>query len=340
MAGLVRAEWRGTGLLVDQGVIRRKLAARQAVAADSCGAEKAWPLALARAARDGMGLVLQVARQVIERRSLAELLELAPERALIAVLEGPGDSLGVVCISPPLLAGLIEAQTTGKVSANPAPARKPTRTDAAMVAGFLDQALAGMEAALAEEADLVWAGGYRYASFLDDPRPLGLMLEDVSYRVFEAEVALGGGVKSGGLMLAVPAQGRGRKPMPAAAPTADPTAQAMVFSAAFGEQVMASNCTLQAVMARLTVPLSAVMGLELGMVVPLGSAALDRIDLEGMDGRKLGCGKLGQNRGMRAVRLSGEAAADGAKPTATKPLGAAVALPETQEEPYRATGTG
>ena len=109
---------------------------------------------------------------------------------------------------------------------------------------------------------------------------------------------------------------------------------------AFGEQVMASNCTLQAVMARLTVQLSAVMGLELGMVVPLGSAALDRIDLEGMDGRKLGCGKLGQNRGMRAVRLSGEAAADGAKPTATKPLGAAVTLPETQEEPYRATGTG
>lgn len=340
MSGLDRAEQRGTGLLVDQGVIRRKLTARAAVAADTCGAEKAWPLALARAARDGMSLVLQVAKLAVERRSLAELLELAPERALIAVLEGPGDSLGVMCVSPPLLAGLIEAQTTGKVSANPVPVRKPTRTDAAMVVEFLDQALAGMEAALAEEADLIWAGGYRYASFLEDTRPLGLMLEDVGYRVFEAEVALGGGVKTGGLMLAVPAQGRGQKPKRSAPPMADPAASAMVFSAALGEQVMASNCTLQAVMARLTVPLSAVMGLQLGTVVPLGTAALDRIDLEGMDGRKLGGGKLGQNRGMRAVRLSGDAVAEGVRPAAVVPTGIGLAVPEAAEQPYRATGTG
>jgi len=43
--------------------------------------------------------------------------------------------------------------------------------------------------------------------------------------------------------------------------------------------------------------------------VPLPRAALDQIRLEGIGGRRLGAGKLGQNRGMRAVRLTAEAAA-------------------------------
>lgn len=323
------------GLLVDQGGIRRKLAAHQAVPTETGGAEKAWPLALARAARDGMALVLQVAKLAVARRSLAELLELAPERALIAVLEGPGDALGVVCLSPPVLAGLIEAQTLGKVSGGAVAVRKPTRTDAAMVAVFLDQALAGMEAALEEEADLVWAGGFRYASFLEDPRPLGLMLEDVAYRVFEAEVALGGGVKSGVMLLAVPADGRGRRPKRHGIAVAQPAA-GVEFTAALGAQVMVSDCTLQAVLARVTVPLSAVMGMQVGVTVPLGTAALDQIDLEGMDGRKLGLGKLGQNRGMRAVRLLNEAVE-----RATPQKAVAIVMPEIAvADDYRATGTG
>ena len=66
--------------------------------------------------------------------------------------------------------------------AHAASPRKPTRTDAAMVAGLIDAALAGLEQALLQEADLVWAGGFRYASFLDDARPIGL-LRITSYNV-------------------------------------------------------------------------------------------------------------------------------------------------------------
>jgi flagellar motor switch protein FliM len=52
------------------------------------------------------------------------------------------------------------------------------------------------------------------------------------------------------------------------------------------------------------------MGLAAGDLVPLPMAALDRIGFEGLDGRRLAEGKLGQNRGMRAVRLSAPAVAD------------------------------
>ncbi|HEX9859345.1 MAG TPA: flagellar motor switch protein FliM, partial [Paracoccaceae bacterium] len=152
-------------------MIRRKLAVAQRAEPPTGGAERQWPLALARAARDTMALVLEVPVLEATRRSLAELLDLAPERALVLVLEGPAEGLGVMMIAPPVLAALIEAQTMGRVQTGPALPRRATRTDAAMVAGFIDAALTGLEAALAAEEDLIWAGGFRYASFLDDPRP-------------------------------------------------------------------------------------------------------------------------------------------------------------------------
>lgn len=323
--------------MVDQGVIRRKLAA-QVVPAVMGGADKAWPLALARAARDAMALRLEVTQFSIQRRSLTEILELPPERALIAVLEGPGEALGVLVVAPAVLSGLIEAQTMGKVTANPAPPRKPTRTDAAMIVGVFDLALLGLESALVAEDDLIWAGGFRYASFLDDPRPLGLLLEDVTYRVLHAEVSLGDGMKAGSVVLALPAAGRGRRPArPGVA--ASEAGAGLVFAAALGEQVMTANCQLEAVLYRMTIPLSAVIRLKTDDVVPLPMAALDQIGLEGLGGRRLAAGKLGQNRGMRAVRLTPQASSN-AVPDSAPPVRVQATAPIISEGAPLMTGTG
>ncbi|MDP4033500.1 MAG: FliM/FliN family flagellar motor switch protein [Pseudorhodobacter sp.] len=316
---------------MEQGVLRRKAAVR-AVAPECGGADNAWPLAMARAARDAMALRLDVTRISVQRLSLTEVLELPPELALITVLEGPGEGLGVLALAPAVLAGLIEAQTIGRVSANPVQARKPTRTDAAMVAGVFDRALEGLETALLAEDDLIWAAGFRYASFLEDPRPLGLLLEDVPYRVLQAEVSLGGGLKGGTVLLALPAEGRGRRPdQGQAVPEA---AAELVFSTALGEQVMAADCALEAVLYRMTIPLSAVMGLKVDDLVPLPMAALDRIGLDGIGGRQLAVGKLGQNRGMRAVRLAGEARA--AAPLATGKASAVAGFSSPTQAPPEA----
>jgi flagellar motor switch protein FliM len=218
------------------------------------------------------------------------------------VLEGPDDALGILTLSPPVLSAMIEMQTMGRVGNGAPPVRKPTRTDATMVAGIIDGALADLEAALDYDPDLVWAGGFRYASFLDDPRPLGLLLEEDSYRVLEAELRLASGAKSGAVLLALPAEGRGRLPRPMPEETPAPIAQAQ-FAKALADQVMVTEAELAAVLHRTTIPLSQVMGLEPGAIVPLPMAALDKIVLQGLDGRQLAVGKLGQNRGMRAVRL-------------------------------------
>ncbi len=287
------------------GVIRRKVLASRAVLAEGGpGADRGWRLALARAARDDLKLPLEVTKLALDRRSLAELLELPPDFALIVVLEGPRDGLGLLVISAPVLAGMIEMQTIGKVAAAVPLPRRPTRTDAAMVAGMIDTALAGLEAGLAQEADLIWAGGFRYASFLDDPRPLGLLLEDMSYCVLCADVALANGVRTGSVLLALPADGRGVAPQPCRTPLDDTAEAGPAFTQALSDLVAGADCSLDAVLARLSMPLSRVLGLTVGEVLAMPRAGLDQISFEGIDGRKVAEGKLGQNRGMRAIRLT------------------------------------
>ncbi|MGL6211547.1 MAG: FliM/FliN family flagellar motor switch protein [Paracoccaceae bacterium] len=316
----------------ETGVIRKRLLAGRVDPAEGVpGADRAWRLALARAARDLMKLPLEVTALSVERYSLAELLELPPKQALIGVLEGPAETMGLFVADAVVLAALIEVQTLGRVSPIPPLPRRPTRTDAAMVAELIDAALKGLEAGLEEEADLVWAGGFRYASFLEEARPLALLLEDAPYRVLRTEVSLAGGAKSGTILLAVPALGRGRVPVPRADLAALPD-PGPIFAEALAERVEGADCAMDAVLARLTLPIVTAMSLQVGEVLPLPLAALDRITLEGIDGRRLSMGKLGQNRGMRAVRLTPEAAQNGgAMPGTVLPAGPPVLM--------RATGT-
>jgi flagellar motor switch protein FliM len=289
-------------------VIRRKIdRARPALAEGAPGADRGWRLALARATRDAMGLDLDFRKLTITRLSLVEILDIAPERALLALLDGPAAGLGVIMLAPPVTSALIEMQTVGRLSTAPAAPRRPSRIDAAMVAGVIDRALSGLDEALADEADLSWAGGFRYASYLEDARPLALMLEEDMYRVLTAEVALGGGTgggpggREGTIVLVLPAEGRGERPVIASDPDENVAPQ---FTAALQAQVMQSDCRLDAVVGRLTLPLRQIMALEVGETLLLPSAALDSIALETLDGRRVAQARLGQHRGMRALKLS------------------------------------
>lgn len=283
-------------------VIRRKIdRARPTQAEGAPGADRGWRLALARAARDAMGLDLDFRSLTIARRSLAEVLEVVPDRALLALLDGPQGGLGVVMLGAAVTATFIEKQTLGRLGSQPPPPRKASRIDAAMVAGVIDRALAGLDEALVEEADLVWAGGFRYASYLEDARPLGLMLEDEAYRVLSADVGLGDGGREGRVILVLPAAGRGDSPALIPDPGA---AEVPHFTEALSAQVMQADCRLDAVIGRLTLPLRQVMALQVGETLMLPTAALDTVSLETLEGRHVVPARLGQHRGMRALKLS------------------------------------
>ena len=282
-------------------VIRRKIDRAKLPQADGApGADRGWRLALARATRDAMGLDLEVRRLTVTRASLAELLEIAPDRALVALLDGPQSGLGIVMLAPPVTAALIEMQTVGRLSPQPPAPRKPTRIDAAMVAGVIDRALAGLDETLSEEADLIWAGGFRYASFLEDVRPLALLLEEEVYRVLSADVAMGAGGREGQVILILPANGRGERP--AGTPDTEVT-DAPLFTTTLAAQVLQVECRLEAVLSRLTLPIRQIMALQPGDLLDLPVAALDGVSLETLDGRRVAQARLGQNRGMRACKV-------------------------------------
>lgn len=285
-------------------VIRRKMqVASDRQAEGGPGADRSWRLALARAARDQMALPLDVTRLTLSRKGLAELLELPTELSFLAVLEGPGEGLGLMAIEQPVLAGIIEMLTVGRVLRHPVAPRRPTRTDAAMLVDLIDAALEGLEEQLSEEADLIWAGGFRYASFLDDPRPLALLLEDQPYRVLSAEVSLDQGARLGTVSLALPAAGRGERPNMISVSEIEEKGAGPAFSAALSEAIMQVEAQLEAVIARVKLPLGQVTSLREGDLLPLPLAALDRVGLDSSSGQTVGQGRLGQNRGMRAVRL-------------------------------------
>jgi flagellar motor switch protein FliM len=168
-----------------------------------------------------------------------------------------------------------------------------------MVAGVIDRALAGLDETLAEEADRVWAAGFRYASFLEDLRPLALLLEEESYRVLLADVTVGVGAREGQVILVLPAQGRGEH---AASASAEAEA-APQFTTALAAQVAQVDCRLDAVIGRLTLPIRQIMGLQPGDVLELPFAGIDTVSLETMDGRRISSARLGQNRGMRALKV-------------------------------------
>lgn len=260
-------------------------------------AARAWTLAVARAGQDELGLPLDLREVVVERQTLAELVELLPDPALIAVLdEGSGQATGVAVLDAALTAGMVEALTTGSVSSSDAAPRRPTRTDAAMLAPVLDRALAGFESALSvAEGGGDLPAGFRFAALAENGRALALLLEEGPYRLLRARGVLSGGAREGAMILGLPEKG--------AAPARLEPPPKDRFAEELAAQVEGAPARLEAVLLRLPLPLCDILALEVGQEIALPQADIDRITLEGLDGRRVCAGKLGRQGGLRAVRL-------------------------------------
>jgi flagellar motor switch protein FliM len=300
---------------------------------------RAWRLALARAARDQLKMTVGFSEVTCTQASLTEVLESPMQRALILMLQGRGEGMGLMILSGQMLAAMVEILTLTHLSAHApdeADLRKPTRTDAAMAVEFIDAALAGFESVMADSAGLAgaglagvggdWAAGYRYAAFIDDPRPLHLMLEDGDYHLLMADLVLEDGSRSGKIYLALPVPPPALD-LPAALPfdvSADPDPLSAVqeedtFQADLAAQVQDLGVQLDASLAQISLPIERIMRLAVGEVLPLPLANLDHISLRGLDGFRVAGARLGQNRGMRALRLTDVASPRKADPALTVP---------------------
>lgn len=289
--------------------------------------ERAAATALGRAAEQQARLPVFVEKVELARMTLPELPELLPERALLAVVEGRRDAIGVVAVCPALLASLIEMQAIGRVTARPTPARKPTRTDASISADFVNALLGELARECLGHHACPNFGAFRYATYMDDPRPLSLMLEDGDMVRLTLRFRIGpGGQRDGTLMIILPAERSDRAAVPAGAATdgralpvpQDTHRQAAPPAASLSDAVQQAPVALVGILCRRKLSLQMLRNLTPGALIPLPHNVLDEARIETPQGQLLARGRLGEAEGFHAIRLRDLAQeADTAKPTAT-----------------------
>ncbi|WP_199262204.1 FliM/FliN family flagellar motor switch protein [Paracoccus binzhouensis] len=298
-------------------VLRRWIAARERARAlpDAAGSraapefriERAVAIALGRAAEKQARLPVFVEKVELAGMAASELPEFLPERALLAIVEGRRDAIGVVAICPALLASLIEMQAIGRVTARPAQPRKPTRTDATIAADFVNALLAELARECAGGEGMPDFGAFRYATYMDDPRPLTLMLEDGDMSRLTLRFRIGpGSQRDAVLMIALPAEAGSRLPhadgaggnaakLPAAPAAAAPPSLAGI--------VQEAPIRLTGILCRRKVSLQQLRNLGPGSLIPLPQNVLDEARMETPLGQLLARGRLGEADGFHAIRL-------------------------------------
>ncbi|MFT4015264.1 MAG: FliM/FliN family flagellar motor C-terminal domain-containing protein [Paracoccus sp. (in: a-proteobacteria)] len=280
--------------------------------------EKAAATALARVAERLHHLPILVEKVRFSPTTPAELAELLPERALLAVVEAGRDQVGVVAICPGLLASVIEMQALGRLTSRKPVPRRATRTDAAISADLVNGFLAELGRELAHRPDSPAFQDFRYATFLDDPRPLGLMLEDSAMVLLGMSLRMGtGGQRDGQILVALPVTRQQRQDAAATTaalitsgqPSPPDASPPPPPAATLAPVVQEAPITLVGVLCRRMISLKLLKELEAGATIPLGGNTLNEARLETTLGQVVAHGRLGESEGYHALRLRGAGAA-------------------------------
>jgi flagellar motor switch protein FliM len=165
-----------------------------------------------------------------------------------------------------------------------------------MVAPLVDGILHRMSQHLVGHPDAYWACGFRYGAMIDDRRSLGMALAAPDFHVFQLPLDIAEGTRSGAVILALPQR---------AAPVvpADKRESAQV-SVPLQQRVLDAPVRLDAILCRLSLPLSDVGRLAVGDVLALPKDVLRDIAIETVGRQPVATARLGQVDGMRALRLT------------------------------------
>ena len=289
------------GVVSEQTALSQMASRHRVVAAEQAAAfDLALRSAFARMGNEWPSLGAKVGDVTQRAISVAEVADLIEPGMFVAMLDSATDQLGVALICPVLLNALVEGAATGRVVATANVARQPTRTDAALVAPMVDVLLHQISERCAPHPMGQGMQGFVYGSFLPDPRPLSLLLEDGRFRLISFDVSLGHGSVRGTWALILPAAND--QPIHSASMAA--VAQARDWAQQMQSAINGSPAQLDVVLFRAQLSLSAALSLAPGDMLCVPVNALEGLSLCTMDGAELGTGRLGQARGQRAVRLT------------------------------------
>ncbi|MBT3139526.1 flagellar motor switch protein FliM [Phaeobacter gallaeciensis] len=278
-------------------ILARKVALAQDDGQDSKRSIlRALRLSLARAADDTFDLAMSVIGATQARRSAETLAAGVAEDRLYLLLLGPEDRMGAACVDRACLTAIIQQQTMGQVFEGAPSERAFTGTDAAMVAPLIDTILPRAADQCETLTDRRCLTGYEFCSRVEDSRALLLAMEADDYRTFDLTIEIAGGKAQGQITLILPDIPDLVEDME----ESDGAEAGLRLDQSFG--VMRAD--LQAVISRVRLPLSAFADMKPGDVLPLIGNKLDRTEILTIDGKQIALARLGQCRGVRAVRLN------------------------------------
>ncbi|MDB6179462.1 FliM/FliN family flagellar motor C-terminal domain-containing protein [Paracoccus sp. Z330] len=277
------------------------------------------PVTPARAAATAVGraadrlyrLAVQPLAVVPGGVTLAELPELVPNPSLLMVMQGRGDLIGMIALCPEAVTALIEIQTLGRITSRIAAPRRLTRSDAMICSDFVNTLMEELTRELAGVEGFDGIAGYRYASYLDDMRPLSLMLEDRPFRSLVFDLHFGGSAtRKGKIFLAIPQGEEPARKRPAVQDAqiaaTGPGAKKPVPRGArktLGRVVDEAPIELHGILCRRKMSLGDLRALTAGKLLPLSRVSLSDARLETARGQYLGRGKFGEADGCHAIRL-------------------------------------
>lgn len=257
---------------------------------------KALRLSLAKTADRLFELPLVITTVEQQTLPVRDVRAMPGEDGLIVLLDGKKGRRGALVLDFQILAAVIEVQTLGSVRRNAAESRPVTRTDAAMAAPLIDALMEGFDAqmsgGLSEYEPLELGFGDRMA----DMRSLCLALDAPAYELFQISVDIADGAKAGVLSALLPV-----------VPRPNGTAKGKDMTGGrppvLEDSAMNAPVILDAVIARLRLPLHQVCALKPGTELEFGVEKLEKTQLLGAEGHVVTEVRLGQLGGWRAVRI-------------------------------------
>ncbi len=279
-------------------IIHRKArVARAGFDARAMSPSKALRLALAKSADALFDLAVSVT--TVEQTVIAQtaISKKMGDEGLLILLDGADGQGGAVKLDVQLTAALIEAQIIGDVRPTVAQPRSYTRTDAAMVAPFIDAVLNEFDDQLITNLERYDPIALRFGDRMEDARGLGLALEGHKFDLFVVTLDLADGAKTGVISVLMPMRTAFDAPDP-------PNRSARTGRIdSLEKNALEATATLEAVLTRIPMPLKDICNLQPGMVLEFPLSSLSEARLYAPRRHLVAEVRLGQMNGQRAVRL-------------------------------------
>ncbi len=243
---------------------------------------------LRKVCKSSFAMDVKVAGLTGKQVSAPEALDAMPKIALPMLLNAAGDAAALFVLDGILIDGLIEQQLLGDVLPTERLDRPVTSIDAGLSEPFVKAVLAGLGAeATGQFKDLTFNCAEQ------DRAALRLALGEGRYDVFEAEIDMGPGIKTGKFELWAKAVAQ-----QAARPKIRPKNPQMI------ELLEDCPVELETWLEGCQTTAGVLMSLDVGTVFHIPRSALEQVTLKDCNGHPFAKARLGQFNGARAAKLT------------------------------------